>query len=295
MEPTTRGTKGELACDPCRLLKVKCLRDSNDSAKCRKCIKSGASCTWAARHIRTRKPRPSRSSSRIVALEAKIDHLLTLVDEQAASTSTSTESPTATSSSQGRLTDHVSPSESSDVAGSTPFDRFNLTEDMAEIYLRHFRNMTLYFPFVVIPASTSARALACEKPMLCLAILAASTSQNRDLQAKLETTLRKSLVEKIMVSGEKNLELLAALLVYLGWCHFYYVPKRDSMAQFMGLAVSICQELGLGLEPEAAARRGMQVRLEHYEADKPFRIEHDRFFSGEARRLYLGTCFLANG
>jgi hypothetical protein len=156
-----------------------------------------------------------------------------------------------------------------------------LSVDMAEQYLRRFRNMSLYFPFAIIPASTSIEKLALEKPTLCVAVLTASSVQDKPLQAKLEEKLRMTLIEKIMVKSDKTLELFGAVLVYLGWAHFHHIPNRGSMMQFAVLAVSICEELGLGLTPEEAANRHIRHQLDHG-------------FSAEARRLYLGMCFLAN-
>jgi hypothetical protein len=297
MENPAPRTKSELACDACRLLKVKCIKDAREDITCKKCTRSGACCTWTARPTPTHKNASTRSASRISALETKIDQLLAVIDEQSSRTNASRTG--SRSIGENGVPDPSSADSASSVASSISLlvslsERVGLTEDMAEVYLRRFHNMTLYFPFVIIPASMSVQTLAHQRPMLCLAILTTSTSQDPVLQNKLEEILRKDLVEKIMVAGEKTLDLLAALLVYLGWSHFYYVPKRDSMMQFMWLAISICEELGLSLTPEEASRREIRVRLDHYEANSRGAAEHDLYFCGEARRLYLGTYFLAN-
>jgi hypothetical protein len=278
--------KGDLACDPCRLLKVKCLRDTEGDATCRKCKRSGAACTWTSRQIRARR-RPENSNARISALEAKIDQLMAVVAEQPFTPTDSDGLTSETKDNQATVSQH------DDCLPSILHDRFQLSIDAADRCLRHFRNMTLYFPFIIIPASTSVEDLAQRNPTLLLAILTTSSSQDKILQVQLEEKLRKDLVDKIMLRGEKNLELLAALLVYLGWCHFYYVPGRDSIMQFMTLAISICEELGLGLTLEEAANRRIRHRLDHYKpTDHQIDDGHDTYFSGEARRLYLGTCFL---
>jgi hypothetical protein len=107
------------------------------------------------------------------------------------------------------------------------------------------------------------------------------------MQDKLEAMLRRELAEQIIVQQEKSLDILAALLVYLGWSHFYCIPKRDSMLQFMWLAIAICEDLGLGLTQEEAVTRQFRHSLEHCDNGA---LE----LSSEAKRLYLGTYCLIN-
>jgi hypothetical protein len=166
-------------------------------------------------------------------------------------------------------------------------DHLKLNVETADQYLQHFHSMALYFPFVVIPASTSISELARARPMLSLAIFTVSSMQDRPLQAKLEVILRTEFAERIMVQQEKNLDLLSALLVYLGWSHFYYIPKRDSLSQFMSLATAICNDLGLGLSKDAAMAQRHRINLDHCSGA----VDE---ISAEAKRLYLGTYFLLN-
>jgi len=170
--------------------------------------------------------------------------------------------------------------------------RYQLTEQTANQYLLQFRNMSLYFPFVVVPSSVSLEELATNRPMQCLAILTASAGDDRQLQNKLEDMLRKNLMERMMVDNEKTLDLLAALLVYLGWYHFYYVPKMDMMSQLLSLAVSICEDLGLEMSPEEVIRHKSLLRLEHHRIGLHEGEQNDLFFSREARRLFLGTQYI---
>ena len=323
--------KGELACDPCRQLKVKCIREPGDDI-CKKCRRHNVTCVWSEIKVRTKTPR-SKSAARIQALESKIgyvdsfivvysratnifivgqpdlwfcsrdaccrsrmhstfavtfavlltandllDQLLSVVENGKSSTSTSPKS-------------EPSPAWSDQSTGSSfsgmLYQEYGLTNDMANHYLNRYRSMSLYFPFVIIPSSMSMLQLACSKPMLCLAILTACSMQDRDLQMKLEVLLRRELAERIMVHQEKNLELLSALLVYLGWAHFYNVPKQSSTAQLIGLAVTICEDLCLGLPKEEIVKRRYQYRLDPQGDDA-------QNFSTEAKRLYMGTYFLVN-
>lgn len=119
--------------------------------------------------------------------------------------------------------------------------------------------------------------------MPLLAALAVSSTRNRSLQTRLEAVLRRELIN-IMLLGEKNLDLLAALLGYVGWGHFFSIPRKDSFKQFMALATSICDELGFGLLSEEAASQGvMRLHLEHNECSRT-----------DAQRLYLGVYFISS-
>jgi hypothetical protein len=280
MEKTSASkAKTELACDVCRLLKVKCIRERADPPTCQKCSRSGAHCTWQIRQPRTRKYLP-RSAARINALEAKVDQLLTVIDATASPPTHDRE----TSKYHGIQTPATVESQyipDDNALLKTLAIRFQLSVGTAELQLQHFRNMTLYFPFVVIPDSMDIQKLSVQNPMLSLAVLTVSATQNRKLQAGLEEMLRRELVEKIMLRGEKGLGLLAALLVYLGWTHFFHVPKKDSFQQFLGLAITICDELGLNLRPAEAASRQMKLRVHRNDCS----LE-------TAQRLYLGIYFL---
>jgi hypothetical protein len=92
-----------------------------------------------------------------------------------------------------------------------------LSIDAADGYLLQFRNMTAYFPFVVIPNEATVLSMSQDRPFLCLAALAAATSSEKYVQKSLEQSFRVAILQKIMLDGERNLDLLNGLLVYLAW------------------------------------------------------------------------------
>lgn len=87
----------------------------------------------------------------------------------------------------------------------------------ADGYLLQFRSMSPYFPFVIIPNEATVLSMAEDRPFLCLAALAAATSVEKDLQTSLEQSFRVAILQKIMLDGDRNLDLLNGLLVYLAW------------------------------------------------------------------------------
>ena len=72
------------------------------------------------------------------------------------------------------------------------------------------------FPFVILPR-TSASEFQKEKPLLFKVILMAASYQDRSFQHSVGNDILKELSERIVIKGEKSLELLQALLVYLAW------------------------------------------------------------------------------
>lgn len=95
--------------------------------------------------------------------------------------------------------------------------QFNL--ESATSLLKSFRNEMLpYFPVTTISADASVPSLARERPFVLLAILAI-TSGGKSLQGHnlYDEEFRKVLGLKFVTGGERSLELLTGLLIYIAW------------------------------------------------------------------------------
>ena len=97
------------------------------------------------------------------------------------------------------------------------FARGLLTYEKAEKLVSSFRNMARYFPFVMIPISATAYGMSEERPFLLLAVLAAASSSEKPLQKALDHEFRSTLCAKVVIDGEKSIDLLQGLLVHLAW------------------------------------------------------------------------------
>jgi hypothetical protein len=121
-------------------------------------------------------------------------------------------------------------------SSSTPFDiyacypRINTDQSVPDVllsygisiaaadgYLLRFRNMYTYFPFVIVPEEATVLSMSHDRPFLCIAALAAAMSSEKILQKRLEQSFRIAILQKIMLDGERSLDLLQGLLVYLAW------------------------------------------------------------------------------
>jgi hypothetical protein len=238
VNPALRAKTAQ-ACDPCRSLKVRCLPSSLPGV-CKKCLngKSGrASCTWAEQKPRRRSSKPS-SKARVAELESKLDQLIARVDQSHANkdeSATQQEGLSSDSCFSAPTTSSV-PEVGFGSSSSTPLDfyacypRINtdqsapdvllscgITISAADGYLFRFRNMSTYFPFVIVPEEATVLSMSHNQPFLCIAALAAAASSEKILQRKLEQSFRIAILQKIMLDGERSLDLLQALLVYLAW------------------------------------------------------------------------------
>jgi hypothetical protein len=89
--------------------------------------------------------------------------------------------------------------------------------DRAQRSLDFFRTKASNFPFVYVPPDLSLDKIRREKPFLLHSILTCGAQSNLRLQTTLELELRESLSKKILIEGEKSMDLLQGLLVYLTW------------------------------------------------------------------------------
>lgn len=94
----------------------------------------------------------------------------------------------------------------------TPYDDSLTDEELAE-----FRQLHLsHFPLVYLPSSLSAEQLTVAKPLLSLAI---KTICNKaySQQSTLSKRLRETIALRMMVDGEKSIDLLLSVLTCMTW------------------------------------------------------------------------------
>lgn len=92
-----------------------------------------------------------------------------------------------------------------------------LTIDQASELLQSFRDMTNFFPFVVVPPDATVQLISKDSPFLLLAILTAASGADMQLQYQLDHEFKKILSSKVVVEGQRNLDFLQGLLVYIAW------------------------------------------------------------------------------
>lgn len=92
-----------------------------------------------------------------------------------------------------------------------------LSPVVLEHLLDRFRGMVSYFPFVRLSDTWTAASMAEDRPFLLLAVVAAASSKYCHLQYALIRRFKESLSQRVIIAGEKDLDLLQGLLVHLAW------------------------------------------------------------------------------
>lgn len=140
-----------------------------------------------------------------------------------------------------------------------------------------YSSMADFFPFVILPKDRFCHDLVQSRPMLMFAVLTVASFDSVLLQLTLSREFRKVVMVKIM-NGEKSLDLLQGLLVFIAWHHHYMNAQAVSIPMLLQLCIGIANDLGLD-SISTIPRSPLQK-------DDP----RDR----EAKRAYLGCYYLAS-
>jgi hypothetical protein len=169
----------------------------------------------------------------------------------------------------------------------------SLTEVEAEALLDDYRQMSeACFPYVLIPKSCTLYSLQMDKPMLWQAILIVSSWRDQAHRAFFQNRFLKRLGEKLLVDGEKSLDILQALLVYCAWYHSYAAQGVRPAYRFASLAVTMALDLGLDRRPNSATQHDMIMNSTSSSAE-PHDSSTPKCWSHEARRAFLGAYSLS--
>lgn len=169
-------------------------------------------------------------------------------------------------------------------------DRGLVTLDKAaDLFARYKESMVRHLPAVVFPPRMTVLELRRTRPYLFLAVMAAASSEVHGLQRVLHKELMLLFAHKVVVAGEKNLELVQALQVAVIW---YWPPEHFEELKFYQLVhMAAVMALDIGLGRRAPARRGIPALSwrEHQFKRQP---QPDPT-SIECRRAWLTCHFLA--
>lgn len=142
--------------------------------------------------------------------------------------------------------------------------------------LETYQKMVEYFPFVPLPRNVSCPELVERRPMLMFAVLTVASHDSVLLQLTLSREFRKVIMVKIM-NGEKSLDILQGLLVFIAWHHHYMDTHAVSIPMLLQLSLGIANDLG----------------LDQIGASERHAVQQEDARNREAKRAYLGCYFLA--
>lgn len=162
-------------------------------------------------------------------------------------------------------------------------------EVAAQAFDRYVTQMAPIIPMVVFPPGTTMDDIRRSKPLLLHAILSAAVGRfDPDLQVSITTEFYRVVAEKVIVKGEKSLELVQALLVT---CNWYMVPDHFEELKFYQmthLAVTLGIEIGMYRKTSVNHKQFNFLRDVVHKGPLPLNPD-----SPEVRRAWLGCYFLA--
>lgn len=130
-------------------------------------------------------------------------------------------------------------------------------EKAAEMFARYNDHMILHLPAVVFPPGFTVAELRRTKPTLFLAVMAAATSGSPVLQKTLQKELMLVFAEKVMLAGEKSLEMVQAINVAVIW---YWPPEHFEELKFYQLVhMAAVMAIDIGLGQKVKQRRGKVI------------------------------------
>ncbi|KAF2841851.1 hypothetical protein M501DRAFT_355129 [Patellaria atrata CBS 101060] len=143
----------------------------------------------------------------------------------------------------GLHTPPVSEGQSPSTLAQFPDDLMSWSE--AEALFASFKNTSSqYFPFVPVSDEISAAELFEKKPFLFRVICLTASYEDIPKSTKLGEWLMHNISDQLLLKGEKNMDLLQGLLVFIGWYHpqFYLLNQLTNLIQ---LTRALVIELGM--------------------------------------------------
>ncbi|KAL4943089.1 hypothetical protein BDV06DRAFT_221604 [Aspergillus oleicola] len=281
------------ACDKCRARKIRCLPADKGAERgsCRRCIKFGYACSNASSSAAQHYGRKEEASLKHTP-ERKRNNNIDPLKDVVSGLCESNPPPTSgindlldfhqrafrkeegSNSSMPNETslptpESIDPSHATGSFSLSSTDRPpNMTMPEAESLLTLFRQREQYFPFITLPSSITATTMTRFQPFLLLAILTVCSSHKPRLQARTDERFRRVLSERVILDGERRVDYVRGLLVYIVWCPMYLRPLKMQIRRYMRIAADMALDLGL--------HRNFENKAE------------------EERMAYLGTCYLSS-
>lgn len=164
-------------------------------------------------------------------------------------------------------------------------------EEAGLLFQRYTDRMATHLPAVVFPPGTTAAEIRQTKPILFLSIMSVASSQTPNIQRQLVKELMQIFADKVVVHGQKSLELVQSIMISVIW---YFPPEHFEELKFyqlVHLAAVMAIDMGLGRRKNSPKSR----LIPYTWRDHPFR-KHPLPDPAtiESRRAWLAVYFLAS-
>ncbi|KAF2816787.1 uncharacterized protein BDZ99DRAFT_374589 [Mytilinidion resinicola] len=183
----------------------------------------------------------------------------------------------------------VAASQSSETSDDTSRESIHsVSQELLLESLAYYRSIGGSFACVQIPDPMDVQVFRQERPFLLLAIIVVTRWRHRTDQTKLEQEFLKDMGERFFVKGEKSMDLLQGLLVYLSWqsrYHFFTPQPSQQGFRLASLAANLVVELGLHKKPQCSSQHDAIVGVAHPSISGGL----SEFWKREAQRALIGT------
>lgn len=106
-----------------------------------------------------------------------------------------------------------------------------------------YAQLISYFPFVELRPGADIISMVASRPVLTLAICTVASGALPDVQSRLSQAFRYALSSKVVLGGERSMDVLTGFLVFLAWHHYYM--SQHQLYQQLSLLAGMAADLGL--------------------------------------------------
>ncbi|KAI1059815.1 hypothetical protein LB506_008991 [Fusarium annulatum] len=268
------------ACASCKAKKLRCLMSNGPPWTCQRCLERKLECVIP--ESRPRRRRKKVYESRLERLEREVGRVMSLLPGNDPSSLASVLADSEAPPSSGA----PSPNFEQSTVDNVIHDIVSVQQ--ADLLLADYREtFAPRFPYVIIPEGLTSLALQRTSPMLLLAILTTTSWKLRGQQDHLNQLFLKALGTKLVLEGDRGMDLLRGLMVYLNWIHLHTTPKTQQAYRLASIAASMAVEFGITQRP--GKNKHQQLNFETFdERPKGLSAVDAEFWDPVARRAYLG-------
>ncbi|KAK6395217.1 hypothetical protein LTR65_000687 [Meristemomyces frigidus] len=123
-----------------------------------------------------------------------------------------------------------------------------------------FRQLTGNFPFVSVQPDADAVFMAANRPITTAAICTVSSAAHPEVQQRLVQAFRLALSSRVILQGQRSIDLFIGLLIYLAWHHNYM--SKQQIYQELYLLAGMAADLGLYRQPSNVDNSNMRDAVE---------------------------------
>lgn len=219
--PTQLPARLNRTCTACRQRKIKCSplaqdRDAESVSTCTRCWKYSLSCVFPPS---ARKKTRRRNEDKIRDLESRLEAVQAAVESGLGHKSPPDRETTSSPSTLNETPSQTSFTETGDAPpGHVVTDEFVSPELAEKLYQSFINDLAPLYPLVSVSGSSTWQSIRSGRPALFRAMIAAaSTTAEPEISARIFRETAQFLAEKVVVAGEKSLDLIQALLVLSTW------------------------------------------------------------------------------